>query len=106
MNHSLPATDKEGYLVHLDDWSPDVAARLAHMHGVELTPAHWEIIQLMRDFHAHFDLSPAMRPMVKWVKQHLGDRKGNSIYLMGLFPGSPAKLAALIAGLPRPTHCL
>ena len=32
--------------------------------------------------------------------------KGNSIYLHKLFPGNPAKLAAKIAGLPRPTNCI
>ncbi|MCZ6459336.1 MAG: TusE/DsrC/DsvC family sulfur relay protein, partial [Gammaproteobacteria bacterium] len=36
----------------------------------------------------------------------LGAEKGTSIYLLKLFPGSPAKLLAKIAGLPRPTNCL
>jgi tRNA 2-thiouridine synthesizing protein E len=43
---------------------------------------------------------------VKAVKQSLGDDKGRSIYLMQLFPGSPAKLAARLAGLPKPDNCL
>ncbi|MES2603574.1 MAG: TusE/DsrC/DsvC family sulfur relay protein, partial [Pseudomonadota bacterium] len=32
--------------------------------------------------------------------------KGNSLYLLSLFPGSPARLAARIAGLPRPVNCM
>jgi tRNA 2-thiouridine synthesizing protein E len=47
-----------------------------------------------------------MRPLVKQVREQLGEDKANSIYLMQLFPGSPAKLLAKIAGLPRPTNCL
>jgi tRNA 2-thiouridine synthesizing protein E len=47
-----------------------------------------------------------MRPLVKYIGQRLGKEKGNSIYLLQLFPGSPAKLASKIAGLPRPENCL
>jgi tRNA 2-thiouridine synthesizing protein E len=47
-----------------------------------------------------------MRILVKIVKQKVSLEKGNSIHLLTLFPGSPAKIAAKIAGLPRPTNCL
>ena len=39
------------------------------------------------------------------VKEHDAE-KGQSRYLMGLFGGSPAKLSAKIAGLPKPENCL
>jgi tRNA 2-thiouridine synthesizing protein E len=100
------ALDKEGYLQNLADWDESVAHALAERDNIELTPAHWEILHLLRDFHQRFEHSPPMRVLVKSVKQSLGEDKGNSIYLLQLFPGSPAKLAARIAGLPRPTHCL
>ena len=102
----MPPTDKEGYLIDLADWSEVVAGQLAADARVELTDAHWEVIQLVRAFYAKHELSPAMRPLVKWVKQSLGEDKGTSIYLMSLFPGNPAKLSAKIAGLPRPTNCI
>lgn len=100
------ALDKEGYLCNLEDWTPAVAEHLAAAEGIELTDAHWEIIHLLRDFYQAFELSPAMRPLVKYVAQHLGPEKGKSIYLMRLFPQSPAKIASKIAGLPKPTNCL
>lgn len=100
------ATDKEGYLKDLDDWSPEVARALAAEMELELTPAHWEVIELLRAFYREFELSPAMRPLVKRVAQKLGPEKGRSIYLMKLFPPSPAKVASKIAGLPRPDNCL
>jgi tRNA 2-thiouridine synthesizing protein E len=99
-------TDRDGHLVALDDWNPSVAAELARVSGIELTPRHWEIVRLARDFHAQHDLVPTMRALVKWVRVRLGEDAGNSIYLMELFPGSPARLVARIAGLPRPTNCL
>ncbi len=104
-DHTIPL-DKEGYLVHLTDWNETVAVALARRDQIEMTPAHWEIVHILREFHSRFEHSPPMRILVKSVKQQLGEDKGNSIYLLQLFPGSPAKLAARIAGLPRPTHCL
>ncbi|WP_286238581.1 TusE/DsrC/DsvC family sulfur relay protein [Neptuniibacter halophilus] len=100
------AFDDEGYLRNLADWSPAVAEQVASAEGIELSAAHWEIIEVIRDFYQQFELSPAMRPLVKAVAIKLGPEKGKSIYLMKLFPGSPAKLVAKIAGLPKPDNCL
>ena len=103
---NLPPRDKDGYLKDRQDWSPEVAEQLAQTVGITLTDEHWAVITVLRTFYQRFDTAPAMRPLVKWVKQEIGPDKGNSIYLMGLFPESPAKVGALIAGLPRPTNCL
>lgn len=99
-------TDKEGYLKNLSDWSAPVAEAIALSESIELTAEHWAVIKLLQGFYQEFEISPAMRPLVKMVKQNLGAEKGNSIYLMSLFPESPAKVASKIAGLPRPTNCL
>ena len=100
------ATDAEGYLCCLADWSPAVADVIAANEGIELTAAHWEVIKLLQQFYEQFEISPAMRPLTKYVGDHLGKEKGGSIYLLRLFPGSPAKVASKIAGLPRPVNCL
>jgi tRNA 2-thiouridine synthesizing protein E len=102
---SIPL-DKDGYLQELADWSPAVAAALAVREELELQPEHWEILELLRGFYAEFQLSPANRPLVKYVAQKLGPDKGNSLHLNRLFKGAPAKLAAKLAGLPKPTNCL
>lgn len=103
---ALPELDKEGYLRDLNDWSPEVAEALAAREQIELTPDHWEILTLLREFHARYDLAPNNRALVRAVADKLGSDKGRSIYVMKLFGGAPAKTAARIAGLPRPTHCL
>lgn len=100
------ALDKDGYLINLDDWDRNVAAALSAQENICLTPAHWEIITLLQDFYRQFELSPAMRALVKYAEKKLGPEKGRSIYLLQLFPPSPAKVASKIAGLPRPTNCL
>ncbi|MDP6165318.1 MAG: TusE/DsrC/DsvC family sulfur relay protein [Gammaproteobacteria bacterium] len=98
--------DQDGYLRNLSDWSPKTAEQLALSVHITMSSAHWEVIELLRQFYAETGVSPAMRILVKLVKKNLGPEKGNSIYLLTLFPDSPAKLAAKIAGLPRPTNCI
>ena len=79
--------DDNGFLLDRDKWTPDIAAAFAAEEGIELTDAHWQILGCLRDFYQEF-----------------GD--GNSLYLMGLFPGSPARVGSRIAGLPKPKNCL
>ncbi|OZY30435.1 TusE/DsrC/DsvC family sulfur relay protein [Pseudomonas lundensis] len=98
--------DKDGYLADLNDWSPEMATALAMQNDIELTPDHWEILQLLRNFYEEFQLSPATRPLIKYTALKLGAEKGNSLHLNRLFNGTPAKLAAKLAGLPKPTNCL
>ena len=98
--------DKDGYLVDLNEWSSDVANALATAEDLELTPEHWEVLELLRGFYSEFQLSPATRPLIKYTALKLGPEKGNSLHLNRLFKGTPAKLAAKLAGLPRPTNCL
>ncbi|MEH6556772.1 MAG: TusE/DsrC/DsvC family sulfur relay protein [Oceanicoccus sp.] len=105
-NHPFAAFDKEGFLKNLDAWDCATATAIAAKEGLQLTDQHWELIMLLRRFYQEFELSPAMRPLVKYVGQHLGKEKGSSLYLLQLFPGSPAKIAAKISGLPKPDNCL
>ncbi|WP_338523528.1 TusE/DsrC/DsvC family sulfur relay protein [Pseudomonas batumici] len=106
VNGQAIALDKDGYLVELSDWSPEVAAALATREELELSPEHWEILELLRGFYREFELSPATRPLIKYTALKLGADKGNSLHLNRLFKGTPAKLAAKLAGLPKPTNCL
>lgn len=98
--------DKEGFLTSLNLWDEHVANAIAKKEGIELTDAHFEVIYLLRDFYQKHEVAPANRPLVKLVKTQISEEKGNSIYLMTLFPESPAKIGAKIAGLPKPPNCL
>ena len=100
------ALDKDGFLVDLQDWSHAAAEALAAREGIALTADHWEILELLRQFYQEFQLSPATRPLIKYTALKLGPDKGNSPHLNRLFNGTPAKLAAKLAGLPKPTNCI
>ena len=103
---SLEMLDKDGFLLDHLSWDTSIASQLAENEGLMLTDSHWELIHLIRQFYSEFNLSPAMRPLSKYIKLHLGADKSSSIYLLTLFPESPAKRIAKIAGLPRPENCL
>lgn len=105
-NGKMYATDKHEYLLKLDDWTPELAQHIASLEQIEMTPAHWEVVNFVRAFYKEYDTSPAMRVLVKAVKQRMGEDKGNSRYLYKLFPKGPAKQATRIAGLPKPAKCI
>ena len=103
---ALPQLDPEGFLLHLSDWTPAAAEQLAIREDIALMDEHWEVLSLLRRFYDAHQVAPANRALVALVKRELGSDKGQSRYLMGLFGGSPAKLAAKIGGLPKPENCL
>ena len=102
----LLETDPEGYLVHIEDWSPDVAEAMARADGCELTGAHWQVIEFLREYYAEYGFAPPVRILTRAVARRLGPDKGNSRYLYRLYPDGPARQACRYAGLPKPTGCI
>jgi TusE/DsrC/DsvC family sulfur relay protein len=94
------ATDPEGFLLHTDDWTPELAAEIAKENGIdELTDRHWLVINFMRDRYLATGTAPTIRS--------LGKESGVPIKeLYQLFPKGPAKLAAKIGGIPKPKGCI
>ncbi|MGQ8363715.1 TusE/DsrC/DsvC family sulfur relay protein [Glaciecola sp. 1036] len=100
------ALDKNGYLENQALWHQGVAEAFAKLEGIQLTEQHWEVIHFVRDFYQEYDTSPAIRILVKSLKEKFGPDVGNSRYLQRLFPDGPAKMASKLAGLPKPAKCL
>lgn len=105
-NQQRIATDQEGYLLNVQDWRPEMVNIMAQKENIELTEAHWEVVNFVRDFYLEFNTSPAIRPLVKAMGLKFGAEKANSRYLYRLFPKGPAKQATKLAGLPKPAKCL
>jgi tRNA 2-thiouridine synthesizing protein E len=100
------ATDKLGYLLDYKQWNDNIAIEMAKNDNFELTSAHWEVINFVRQFYITYNTSPAIRALTKAMKAELGEDKANSRYLFRLFPDGPAKQATKYAGLPKPKRCL
>lgn len=104
--NSAAAVDPDGFLLDHRQWSLPAAKQLAAAEQIDLTAAHVQVLKTARAFYRKYQRSPDMRPLVKWVKQQLGEEYGNSIALMQLFPGQTARLVSKLAGLPKPPNCL
>ena len=98
--------DAEGFLQNPSDWSRGVAEAMATKDGMELEPAHWEVIGFLRDYYFKYQIAPAIRVLTREIGKRLGPDKGNRKYLNQLFPFGPAKQACRYAGLPKPTGCV
>jgi dissimilatory sulfite reductase related protein len=93
------AFDEEGYMSDPTAWTPEIAAHLANEEGIPLTDRHWVVINFAREeFEANGD-APTLRRITKTTDV-------NTKELYALFPGGPAKKAARIAGLAKPTGCI
>jgi tRNA 2-thiouridine synthesizing protein E len=92
--------DQEGFFVHPEQWTEAMVPELARREGIEpLTDAHWTVIRFMRDEFHEKGTGPTVRV--------LGKTSGVSVKeLYQLFPKGPAKIAARIAGIPKPRGCI
>ncbi len=98
--------DEDGYLTDWSVWTKEAADAFAEKEGIELTDEHWEIINFLREYFTEYQIAPAIRVLVKEVKNKFGAEKGNLKYVYRLFPAGPAKQACKYAGLPKPTGCV
>jgi len=90
----------EGFFTQPDEWTEAMAPELARAEGIdELTDEHWQVLRFMRTEYAQKGTGPTVRV--------LGRTSGVSVKeLYQLFPKGPAKIAAKIAGIPKPRGCI
>jgi len=92
--------DPEGFFVHPEQWTEAMAPEIARESGIAgLTDRHWQVINFMRTTYLNTGTAPSIRT--------LGKASGVPVKeLYQLFPKGPAKLAARIAGIPKPRGCI
>jgi TusE/DsrC/DsvC family sulfur relay protein len=98
--------DQKGYVINLDDWTRELADHMAKIEGINMTEAHWEVVNLLRDYYQKYQIAPMIKILIKETGTVIGPEKGNTKYLYELYPGGPAEQACKIAGLPTPTGCI
>jgi len=98
----LIATDQEGYIQDMNQWSQGFAVALAKKEGLQLTDEHWEVIRFIRDYFAERQVQGQVRDMIKHFRDAWGPERGNNHYLHVLFPyGGPQKQGNRLAGIRR-----
>jgi tRNA 2-thiouridine synthesizing protein E len=95
-------TDSEGYLVDRDQWSEDFAREQARREGLELTPAHWDVIRYLREYFFEHGVQAQVRVMIRHFTEAWGPERGSNHHLHEMFPrGGPQKQGNRLAGLLR-----
>lgn len=90
----------EGFFVRPEQWSEEMVPELARREGIEaLTEDHWKVIRFMRAEYEAKGTGPTVRVLGKTSGVTIKD-------LYQLFPKGPAKIAARIAGIPKPRGCI
>ena len=91
--------DDEGFMTEFDQWSDDIANALAGQIGIELTDAHWKVLNFVRDDYKAQGETPTLRRVSK-----VGGVPTKELFQ--LFPKKPAKKMSYIAGVPKPQGCV
>jgi TusE/DsrC/DsvC family sulfur relay protein len=91
---------EDGFFTDPEQWREDMAPQIAEENGVgPLTPEHWQVVKFMRHEYQEKGTGPSVRALSKTSGVSIKD-------LYQLFPKGPAKLAAKIAGIPKPRGCI
>lgn len=89
----------EGFLVDPAQWTPALATKMAAGLGITLTDEHWQVLNWAREDYRSHGASPNVRRVA--AGSGVGTRK-----MYELFPQTPGKSAAMIAGIPKPVGCV
>ena len=93
--------DGDGFLVDMNDWTPEVMNAMTAADGVELTEEMVNHINLAREMYEE----SSMVPRIKDFGKALGyDRKAKPLY--DAWKSGPMKQIAKYGGLPKPTGCV
>jgi tRNA 2-thiouridine synthesizing protein E len=91
--------DDDGFMADANAWTKDIGEAIANVLEIEVTENHWRVIEFAREEYAKNDDAPTLRRITKTLNIPTKE-------LYALFPGGAAKIAAKIAGLPKPTGCI
>ncbi|MCB9597572.1 MAG: TusE/DsrC/DsvC family sulfur relay protein [Sandaracinaceae bacterium] len=91
--------DSKGFLLDPNTWNRDLATKIAAGLGIQLTDAHFAVIDWVRADYAATGASPNVRRVA------LGSGAGTEA-MYQLFPPTPGKTCAMIAGVPKPVGCV
>ena len=80
-------------------WTPEIAEEIAKREGIQLTDRHWAVINFARAEYEATGEAPTLRRITKTSGVDTKE-------MYSLFPTGPAKLAAKMAGLAKPTGCI
>lgn len=103
---STVALDEHGFLAKREQWTPEVAVAFATRDGTSLSAAHWQVLEVLRDWFDEYQGEPPMRALLQRLKQRSNNPDYGSRDLYRLFPDHPVREGSRYAGLPIPLSCI
>jgi tRNA 2-thiouridine synthesizing protein E len=90
---------EDGFLVDSRAWTRELGAKIAAGLGVALGETEWKVVEWARGEFLDKGASPNVRRVA------MGSGAGTSA-LYAMFPQTPGKKIAMIAGIPKPVGCI
>jgi tRNA 2-thiouridine synthesizing protein E len=87
----------------MQGWDEAQGRRNAGQEGIEMTDAHWEVVQFLREHYLKHGPAKSGRELSDIMDKRFSDQGGRK-HLRRLFPEGPVTQGMRIAGLPLPPH--
>ena len=87
----------------LHSWNEEQARKIARDAGVELTDAHLQVVQLLRDYYLEHGSPQSGRELSDMLDNAFASQGGRK-YLYQLCPDGPVTQGMHFAGLPVPAN--
>ena len=99
MNIEIPARDGDGYLLDMNDWTPEIGRVMAEADGFDMTDERWEQLLKAREYFEEHATVPPIRKFAKYIGI---DKK----ILFKQWMTGPMKPISKYGGMPKPTGCV
>ncbi len=95
----IPPRDGDGYLLDMNQWTPEIGRAMAAADGVELDDRKWNQILKAREYYEEYGVVPPIRKFAKYIGENQKD-------MFKLWMTGPMKPITKYGGLPKPTGCV
>lgn len=95
----LSERDGDGYLVDMNDWTPEIGRAMAEADEVALDDVKWDQILKAREYYEENAVVPPIRKFARYMG---ADQKE----MFKMWMSGPMKPITKYGGLPKPTGCV
>ena len=95
----IPERDGDGYLLDMNEWTPEIGRAMAEADGIELDDVKWQQILKAREYYDDNSVVPPIRKFAKYIGM---DQKE----VFKMWNTGPMKPITKYGGLPKPTGCV
>ncbi len=99
MSIEIPQRDGDGYLLDMNDWTPQIGRAMAEADGFDMTDERWEQLLKAREYFEEHATVPPIRKFAKYIGI---DKK----VLFKQWMTGPMKPISKYGGMPKPTGCV